>query len=51
MQLAELSQVYEVLRAAHEALAKKQAARDANDTSREPGLRSGRLPPTSSAGY
>jgi len=41
VQLAELSQVYEVLRAAHEALAKKQAARgDANDTSREPGLRS-----------
>ena len=41
VQLAELSQVREALRAAHEALAKEQAARgDASDTSREPGLRS-----------
>lgn len=41
VQLAELSQVHEALRAAHEALAKEQAARgDANGTSREPGLRS-----------
>lgn len=41
VQLAELSQVHEALRAAHEALEKEQATRgDANDTSREPGLRS-----------
>jgi hypothetical protein len=41
VQLAELSQVHEALRIAHDALAKEQAARgDANDTAREPGLRS-----------
>lgn len=41
VQLAELSQVHEALRAAHEALAKEQTAHgDANGTSREPGLRS-----------
>ena len=41
VQLAELSQVHEALRIAHEALAKEQAARgDANDIAREPGLRS-----------
>ncbi|MFU3033286.1 ATP-binding protein [Pseudomonas aeruginosa] len=41
VQLAELSQVHEALRAAHAALEKEQATRgDANDISREPGLRS-----------
>ena len=41
VQLAELSQVHEALRIAHEALAKEQTARgDANDIAREPGLRS-----------
>lgn len=41
VQFAELMQVHEALRAAHEALEKEQAARgDASDTSREPGLRS-----------
>lgn len=41
VQLAELVQVHEALHAAHEALAKEQATRsEANDTSREPSLRS-----------
>ncbi len=41
VQLAELVQVHEALRAAHDALAKEHATRgDANETSREPGLRS-----------
>jgi hypothetical protein len=41
VQLAELAKVHEALRSAHEALAKERAARgDANETTREPGLRS-----------
>ena len=41
LQFAELVQLNESLRAAHDALAKERVARgDANDTSREPGLRS-----------